>query len=212
MAPKVTLHYFNLRGRAEPIRWILAYSGEDWTDHRIEFSEWPAVKSIPPFGQLPYIEIEGQTPLAQAYAIMRYLATQYGLAGADEWEAGEIDALADYAAEANTVLRPYAGAMMAKDEKKAQQIADEITETTIKPFLEKYEKTLQNNQLQSGGEFLVGNKPSWVDFVVVQLMDETLRLKSDLLEQHPLLKGLCERVHNLDGIKDFLETRPDTPL
>ena len=76
MPPKITLHYFNLRARAEPIRWILAYTGQNWTDHRIEFSEWPSVKSIPPFGQLPYIDIEGQAPLAQTYAIARYLAKE----------------------------------------------------------------------------------------------------------------------------------------
>ena len=96
MAPKVTLHYFDVPGRAEPIRWILAYgAGEDWTDHRMERAEWPAFKSTTPFGQVPCVEIDGK-PLGQSYAIMRYLARQYGLTGKDAWEDAQIDAVADY--------------------------------------------------------------------------------------------------------------------
>lgn len=52
-----------------------------------------------PFGQLPYIEVSGHpVALAQTYAIARYLARQYGLAGRDAWEQAQVDALADYAA------------------------------------------------------------------------------------------------------------------
>lgn len=96
MAPKMTLHYFDAAGRAEPIRWILAYgAGEEWTDHRIERAEWPAIKASTPFGSVPYIDVDGK-PLGQSIAIMRYLAKQYGLAGQDAWENAEVDAVADY--------------------------------------------------------------------------------------------------------------------
>ena len=87
MAPKVTLHYFNLRARAEMIRWILCYSGVEWKDRRIERAEWPSVAPKTPFGQLPYIEVAGKNiPLAQTYAIARYLARQHGSAGREAWE------------------------------------------------------------------------------------------------------------------------------
>ena len=44
MAPAVKLHYFNLRGRGEYVRWILAYCNVDYDDIRHTFEEWPEVK------------------------------------------------------------------------------------------------------------------------------------------------------------------------
>ena len=78
----------------------------------------------------------------------------------------EVNHLSDFL-DAAKGFATYIQAFMAKDEKKAQAAAEEYTGTTIKPFLSTFEKTLQNNK--SGQDFLVGSKPSWADFVVVQV-------------------------------------------
>ena len=44
MPAKIKLTYFNLRGRAEPSRLILAQAGVQYEDHRIQREEWPALK------------------------------------------------------------------------------------------------------------------------------------------------------------------------
>lgn len=44
MAPKYKLTYFNLRGRGELIRLILAQAGVEYEDIRIEKDKWPAMK------------------------------------------------------------------------------------------------------------------------------------------------------------------------
>ena len=41
---KVKLTYFNLRGRAEPARLILAYAGVDFDDCRVTSEEWQKLK------------------------------------------------------------------------------------------------------------------------------------------------------------------------
>ena len=41
---KMKLYYFNLRGRAELARLILAQGGADYEDKRIEREDWPKIK------------------------------------------------------------------------------------------------------------------------------------------------------------------------
>ena len=41
---KIKLTYFNLRGRAEPARLILAYAGVDFDDCRVTSEEWQKLK------------------------------------------------------------------------------------------------------------------------------------------------------------------------
>merc|ERR1711971_359648 len=57
MAPKVKLTYFNLRGRAEPSRLLLAYGGIKYEDCRLtpafeDPKEWSALKPKTPYGSL----------------------------------------------------------------------------------------------------------------------------------------------------------------
>lgn len=42
--PQYKLTYFNLRGRAEISRYLFAYSGTKYEDHRIEAADWPKIK------------------------------------------------------------------------------------------------------------------------------------------------------------------------
>ena len=42
--PKYTLHYFGVRNLAEVSRLIFAQAGQEFTDHRLTFEEWPEAK------------------------------------------------------------------------------------------------------------------------------------------------------------------------
>ena len=53
---KLKLIYFNGRGRGEPARLILAQAGVEYEDERIEFEDWPALKSSKMFCTLLYIK------------------------------------------------------------------------------------------------------------------------------------------------------------
>ncbi|CAN0182814.1 unnamed protein product, partial [Ascophyllum nodosum] len=41
---KLVLTYFNVPGRAEPIRWVLALSGLEWKDKRLSREEFGELK------------------------------------------------------------------------------------------------------------------------------------------------------------------------
>ncbi|TGZ65738.1 hypothetical protein CRM22_005708 [Opisthorchis felineus] len=82
------LTYFNLRGRAEPIRMALIVSGTPFEDCRIEVSDWPPKKSTIPGGKLPILEVTSpcgkKTVMTESMAIARYLAKQHNLMGATD--------------------------------------------------------------------------------------------------------------------------------
>lgn len=46
MAPNPTfkLRYFNFRGLAEPIRFVLAYAEQEYEDIRVSRDDWEAIK------------------------------------------------------------------------------------------------------------------------------------------------------------------------
>jgi hypothetical protein len=66
------LTYFDIRGRAEFIRWLFAYSQQPFTDDRINMTDWPVLKPTVPFEQVPVLEVNknGKTlVLAQSLTI-----------------------------------------------------------------------------------------------------------------------------------------------
>merc|ERR1712127_878081 len=88
--------YFNMRGRAEPTRLILAQAGAEYEEVRIPWGgftpseEWLKVKPSVPMGQVPFMEVDGKM-ICQSMAIARYCAKKYGLAGATDLEAALAD-------------------------------------------------------------------------------------------------------------------------
>jgi len=43
--PHYKLTYFNIRGKGELVRLVFAAAGVDFEDDRVEFFDWPAMKS-----------------------------------------------------------------------------------------------------------------------------------------------------------------------
>ncbi|KAH7948406.1 hypothetical protein HPB52_021973 [Rhipicephalus sanguineus] len=89
----LVLGYWDIRGLAEPIRYLLAHAGVPYEDKRYGFGdgpeptrdEWLAVKYKLDldFPNLPYI-IDGDVRMTQSQAILRYLGRKHGLAPKDE--------------------------------------------------------------------------------------------------------------------------------
>merc|ERR1711976_862587 len=69
-APKVKYTYFNLIGRGESARYILAAGGVPFEDIRVEFQDLPTLKPEMPWNTLPLVESVGDviTDLREAMA------------------------------------------------------------------------------------------------------------------------------------------------
>ena len=75
------LSYFDLGGRAEGIRMLLAHSKADWEDIRVSGESFTALKESGkcPGGQVPILELPNSDKvLSQSTVILRYLGIVHG--------------------------------------------------------------------------------------------------------------------------------------
>ena len=82
----VKITYFDSKGAAELIRYILAFAGHEFEDERIKRENWPAVKGKANLGIVPYMTMENGKQYGESVAIARYFAAKYGLTGKTEEE------------------------------------------------------------------------------------------------------------------------------
>nr|QST14961.1 GSTsigma1b protein [Diaphanosoma celebensis] len=205
--PAYKLYYFNLRGRAELARLILAYAGVEYEDIRFERggTEWPTTyKAKMPFGQCPVLEVDGKM-LAQSHTIARYLAKKHGLAGKDEWEQAEADMYVDCLADLWTAARP---AVLEKDSEKQKELYQNFLQNNIMPHIAIVEKKLVENNTG----YLVGSELTWADIAYFAFFSFVVEKFADALKEAPLFKALMDKVEGIPSIKKWIETRPVTPL
>ena len=205
MAPKIKVTYFNIRGRAEPVRLLLAYGGLEYEDCRltpgfVDPKPWMALKPKTPYGGLPLLEWNGET-LAQSLAITRFVAREVGLAGRNSLECAQADEVVD---AFNDLMEAGGKAFFSKDEAVMKKYATE----TVPNGLMNLEKRLSSR----GGQYFAGNALTWADIIAYNfctgLADE---MKPDL-SKYPKMKNLVDRVSAIPNIKTWVEKRPVTNL
>ena len=208
----IKLIYFNLMGRAETARLILAQAGVSYEDKRIKKEEWPALMASLPMGQLPVLEVDGKT-IGQSMAIARYCAKRFGLAGKDELEG----ALADQAVDQVTdFLDEVIKVMKEPEEGKKAEMGKQLKVEKLPALLASMEKLLKGQ----GGKYFAGSSLTWADIVVYQFVSlkvprpnqpKALIEESDLTGC-PAISALVATVGALPNIKKWEQTRPVTPM
>nr|XP_021521134.1 glutathione S-transferase A1 [Aotus nancymaae] len=203
MAEKPKLHYFNARGRMEPIRWLLAAAGVEFEEKLIKSPEdLDKLRNdgYLMFQQVPMVEIDGMK-LVQTRAILNYIASKYDLYGKDTKERALIDMYTEGMADLYemVLLLP-----LCKPEEKDAKIAT-IKEKTKNRYFPAFEKVLKSH----GQDYLVGNKLSRADIQLVELLYYVEEVDSSLISSFPLLKAMKTRISNLPTVKKFLQ--PGSP-
>jgi glutathione S-transferase len=91
------LYYFDIYGRAESIRFLLAHAKVEYEN--VHVKDMAALKPSLEFGQVPMFEVDGKH-LIQSWSILRYLGRQHGYYPQDLDTAyiidSTIDAVEDY--------------------------------------------------------------------------------------------------------------------
>ncbi|XP_070495034.1 glutathione S-transferase-like [Chironomus tepperi] len=196
------LYYFNIRGLAEPIRYILKYSGTEFEDVRIEREDWPNWKEKMPMKQVPVLEIDGKKYF-QSVSICRYLAAKFGLSGKDGEENLEIDSAVDTFVDMR--IKVTQAFMLPDDQKEAAM--KKASEETIPIFLTKLNSLAEEND-----GFLACKRLTWADIYVAALspLISYICKGQDIFETYPALKKVVDAVEANENIKKWIAERPVT--
>ena len=73
-----TLSYFDVGGRAEPMRLLCAHAKVEFEDRRLTFEEFGALKAEGKVDKLPLWTLDDGTVLNQSQSILRLLGSQNG--------------------------------------------------------------------------------------------------------------------------------------
>jgi len=192
------LHYFDGRGRAEQIRWILVQGGARWEDRRIKQSDWPAIKPNTPIGSLPYLEI-GSEKIATSAAVAMFLARELGLAAVNHLEEAQVQMMWDVTQD---VFNQFAKAAYAPPETQADLL--QAYSTVAMP---KY-VTFIAKHLEGGNDWLVGNKLSMADLVCASLLDSQQGAVNQGIRAVKSVSALVDRVKQLPNISKWIANRP----
>mmetsp|Transcript_4865 Transcript_4865/g.10246 ORF Transcript_4865/g.10246 Transcript_4865/m.10246 type:complete len:233 (-) Transcript_4865:367-1065(-) len=215
--PSLKLYYFNIRGKAEPIRLFCAHAGLDIVDHRFsDRAEFAALKENGrlAFGQVPMLEVDGRHQLVQSASILRYLARIAGMHPDDPLEAARVDAALDQEADA------FTGATVATyqtrfgidlDDAGLKRAVDLIGSEVMPRHLSNVERLLES----SGTGWIAGtDEPSVADFVWgvrlgnwVPQAERFLPERVRKLEDYPRCREFVEKFYGFETVKAYYRKR-----
>ncbi|XP_053307171.1 glutathione S-transferase P 1-like isoform X2 [Spea bombifrons] len=207
--PGYTLTYFPLRGRAEHIRLLLGDQGLSWKEDEVQMQDWASgkrdLKKNAVFGQLPRFQ-DGDFVLYQSNAILRYLGRKHGLSGSNEQENAAIDMMNDGVEDLRLKYYRFLFLENAPNkEKYLQELSDQLAA---------FERILANNS--KGPKFLVGDKISYADYNLLDMLHCNLDISPEILSSFPLLSAYVENLVARPKLSEYLKSdgrkkRPITP-
>ena len=158
-----------------------------------------------PLSQLPVLEIlQGETRsyVSQSGTIMRYLATKLKLTPEDPLEAAQQDSIFELSQEFAKV-NPYVNLYSAADLPAfLEKGAGNGSGYPIKPQLHAASVILGEKP------FFGKETPAYADFNMWHYLDNIDTLVPGILDDFPNLKEYMVRLARLDGVKQYLQERP----
>ncbi|KAL1504446.1 hypothetical protein AB1Y20_010852 [Prymnesium parvum] len=204
---RAALHYFDGRGLADPIRFLLEFClvpyEEPTVTTRADFDALRASGRLA-FGQVPLLELDG-TPLVQTQAILRYVAAKKGLAGGGAAEAAAADMVVNGVLDARMALivAPFS-------ETPAAALA-----AFFGARLPRLAAHLEAIFARHAGPYACGASLTYADVVLLECLtyaadvyDGELR---QLLREYPRVLAHHARMRSFDHMKEFLQSERRKP-
>ena len=217
-APKITLRYFDSRGRAEPIRLTLAALGLTWDEVVYDrcgdrcppgVEDWPSAKAqgiesgVLSFGQVPSMsytdQITGQTfELVQSQAILRFLGRRHDFAGTCPSEEILVDVTMG---GVDDMRAAYSKLVYNQDILTDKSLMNTYVEEYLPLWLGHFERLL----LRAGGEFFGGSAFSIADTFAFDILDHNLRVAPRCLDSFPTLDKFHDDIGHKHGLWEYLQ-------
>lgn len=215
---QATLYYFAGRGRADQIRWMLAYNDISFAFRVIASRErFLRLKEYQlPFGQIPLLQIDG-IELVQTQAILRYLAKKCSMAGSTKKEEVRCDMIAESISELIGMIGrlPF---LRQKGDTEEENAHKELCRRVFKERARVYETCVARNKGPNPSKpipspYIVGDKVSYVDILVVHAVTWFVEeLGEDIMEGLPRLVDLQHIVLEKESLRTFLGSRQYFPI
>ncbi|TFK00724.1 C-Jun-amino-terminal kinase-interacting protein 4-like [Platysternon megacephalum] len=185
----VVLGYWDIRGLAHSIRLLLEYTGTVYEDKMYSCGEAPDYDKSQwinekgklglDFPNLPYL-IDGKNKLTQSNAILRYVARKHKLYGETEEEMLRVDMLENQAMDFRMSL---------------VMICYNPDFEKLKPgYLEQLPGKLKLfSQFLGKRKWFAGEKITFVDFVIYDILDQNRMLEPKCLDLFQNLKDFLDR-------------------
>ena len=202
--PQYKLTYFDMGGRAEPVRIAFHAAGIDFEDVRITFPEFMEKRDSLRFRCVPTLEIDGQV-VTQSNAMCRYVGKMAGLYPEDDMQALYCDEVLGAMEDLLHSMTPTFG--LEGDELRAarEKFVDGWLTTFIKGLGELIER---------GGDYFADNRLTVADLKVAGLVQwlnsgHLDHVPTDLVEKlAPALNAHAERVFDQPVVKAYYAAQP----
>jgi len=199
----IKIHYLNIRGRGESIKLLLKHANQDFEFDGFDKSEMSERNKESINHKCPWVTIDGKN-LAEEFTILRYLGKKHDLCGKNDWDAAEIDMIADMFKDITYSISPYLKVIVGKVKGDIDTLKKEVLFTTFEQNLPFFINFIKN----SGTGFLHSSGLSWVDFNVVNWITTFINLDDEFKTKYPELVEYQNTVYNLPRIKEYVEERP----
>ena len=159
--PSLKLTYFDMRGRAEIARLAFTIGDIPFDDERFPRDQWRTLKASTPFGQVPFLSIDGGDHIAQSHGINRYAGTLAGLYPAsDPVAALRVDQIYFYIEDIYSKVMPT---FREADPEKKAAIRATLASETFPDMFSRLDKVIANH---GGEKWAVGDSMSIADLAV----------------------------------------------
>jgi glutathione S-transferase len=150
------------------------------------------------FNQLPSITLPSGKVVSQSGAIIRYAGRLANLAPADEELLLDADMIVELANEMNAINPMLV--FYQKDSEKFNEQKGQFG-TQLPAWLASATRVL------AAKDYFGGSSPSYGDFALLPIIDNTLKIFPDALEASPALQAWYERVIALPTVNAYLSAR-----
>nr|AYG85511.1 glutathione S-transferase mu [Andrias davidianus] len=198
----VILGYWDIRGLAHAIRLLLEYTGTKYEDKQYvtgaapdyDKSQWIKEKETLglDFPNLPYL-IDGALKLTQSNAILRHVARKHNLCGESEEEMVRVDMLENQVMDFRQELTTIA--------------YNTNFESLKGPYLEKLpDKLKQLSHFLGDRKWFAGEKITFADFLMYDVLDQNRMLDPKCLDSFPTLKTFLDNFEALEKIDAYMKS------